>query len=289
MTGEQIPRKTSGPAEQSKPPPPARELKFPPHIQELRTQYLRIKAPLSAQRMWDRMLIEKDRERLGGDLQQAYWAHGTAGMWMKLHGVALERAVIDVAFGIGCLDQSTRDWLLREVGQRDGDSQRTVDEALLQSKLVLIDQPRQAFWNGEPIEIDWDKEAALWSLFLELCQKSKRSQAVKADDLSEKMTPSAFSTRKGRLVNHAGFPPTLAILIDSKPGGGYQLTLPQQDIRIFLVEQEDTVKEWTGSAPPVRPQELASAILPSTAPAEDALSGSVSMASATPGTTTSGP
>lgn len=229
-----------------KPSPCVEELKYPRHVQELRTQYLRIKSFDSAQRMWERLLTEKDRERLGGDLEQAYLTLATAGMWMKLRGVTLERAVVDVAYGIGCMDQSTRDWLLREIGQRHEDSQRTVDEAMLQNRLVVIEKPRQAFWNGEPFEIDWDKEPALWSLFLELCQKSKRSQPVKAEDLAEKMTPSAFSTRKGRLVNHPGFPKTMIDVVESKPGGGYQLNLQPQDIRIFLVEQEDKIREWTG-------------------------------------------
>lgn len=234
------------PQEQLKRSPCVADLKLPQHIQELRTQYLRIKPFVSAQRMWDRMLTEKDQERLGGDLEQAYQAHGTAGMWMKLRGVSLERAVIDVAAGIGFLDQSTCAWLLREVGQRYQDPERTMAEASFENKLVLTDKPRQAFWNGDQIEIDWDNESALWSLFWELCQQSKQSRPMHRDDLGEKMKRSAFTTRKGRLVNHDGFPQTLANLVDTKPDGGYQLDLPPEDIRIFMVEQEDKLTEWTG-------------------------------------------
>lgn len=229
-----------------KPLPCSEELKLPQYVQELRAQYLRVKSPAAALRMWERLLTEQDRKRLGGDLEKAYRAHSTAGMWMRLRGVSLERAVVDLAYGLGFLTESTRDWLLRELGQRFEDAQRTVDEAIIQSKLVVTEKPRQAIWNGEPIEIDWDRERALWSLFWELCQKSKRSQPVTREDLAERMSPSAFSTRKGRLVNHPEFPKTLEGLVEAKRDGGYQLDLPPQDIRIFLVEEDGKVTEWTG-------------------------------------------
>jgi hypothetical protein len=231
----------------AKPSPFADELKLPRHIQELRTQYLRVKSPAVAMRMWERMLTDKDKERLGGDLDKAYQKYSTAGMWMKLRGVSLERALIDVAHGTGFLDQVTRDWLLREVGQRYDDSQRTVDEAIFQNKLVLTEKPKQAFWNGEPIEIDWDgKDAAQWNFFWELSRKRKRSQTIDHMDIGEKATASTLSTRKGRLVNHPGFPSSLKMWIKSKKCSGYWLDLPPQDIRIFLVDEEGKNTEWTG-------------------------------------------
>ena len=223
------------------------ERKLPRYIQELRTQYLRIKSTAAALRMWERMLTEKDHQRMGDDLEQAYRAYGTAGIWMRLRGVSLERAVIDIAYGTGFLDQITRDWLLREVGQRYDDSQRTVDEAILQNKLVLIEKPKQAFWNGEPIEMEWEeKDAAQWSFFWELSKKSKRSQTVDPTDIGEKATATRLSTRKGRLVNHPLFPPSLKMWIKSKKRCGYWLDLPPHDIRIFLVDEEGKITEWTG-------------------------------------------
>jgi hypothetical protein len=231
---------------QLKPSPCVEELKLPKHVQELRTQYLRVKAVVSAERMWDRMLTPEDRIRLGGDFEQAFsQQHGTLGMWMKLRGVSAERALIDVAYGTGFLTESTRDWLLREVGEHFASGERTLDQAMFDSKLVIIEKPRQAFWNGEPIEIDWDKESAPWSFFWELCRGSRRSCPVTREDLGERMSPTAFSTRKGRLVNHESFPKTLEGLVESKPGG-YQLDLSPQDIRVFLAEQEDRITEWTG-------------------------------------------
>ena len=208
---------------------------------------MRIKSTTAALRMWERMLTDQDKQRLGGDVDQAYRAYGTAGMWMQLRGVSLERAVIDIAYGTGFLDQVTRDWLLREVGQRYDDSQRTLDEAIFQNKLVLIEKPKQAFWNAELIEMDWDlKDAAQWTFFWELSKKSKRSQTVDHMDIGETASPSLLSTRKGRLVNHPEFPPSLKMWIKSKKRSGYWLDLPPHDIRIFLVDEEDKITEWTG-------------------------------------------
>ncbi len=250
MADAQEPLKSSSPAEELKSSPPVEELKFPRHIQELRCNFLRIKAYVSAQRMWDRMLTEKDRERLGGDLQQAYHAHGTAGMWMKLRGVAIERAVIDVAFGIGFLDQGTRDWLLREVGQQYDDPQRTVDAAISAGHLVLIETPRAAFWLGNPIAMDWEKDHSLWEFLWALCERSKRSLTLTQVDLGKQVSASAVATSKGRLVNHPDFPPDLGILVESKRGQGYHLNLPPANIRIFVVEEHDVATEWTGQISP---------------------------------------
>ena len=85
--------------------------------QELQTQSLRIKPPVAATRLWERVLTEQDRQQLGGSLEQCYPRLGTAGMWMQIRRVSLERAVIEVARELGFLDQPTANWLLREVGE----------------------------------------------------------------------------------------------------------------------------------------------------------------------------
>ena len=64
---------------------------------ELDVAYQRVKPFVSAERFWRRMLSEADRRKLGGDLEKAYGRHGTAGMWMKLRGVSIQRGVLDVA------------------------------------------------------------------------------------------------------------------------------------------------------------------------------------------------
>jgi hypothetical protein len=68
--------------------------------------------------MWRRLLSPTDQKKLGGDLQKAFAKLGTAGIWAKARGTSVDRAVLDVALGIGHLSQANYDWLLREMGIR---------------------------------------------------------------------------------------------------------------------------------------------------------------------------
>jgi hypothetical protein len=83
---------------------------------ELQTQRLRIMPIASAERLWERVLTAEDRQRLGGDLALCYTRlRGTAGIWMELRGVSYERAIIEVARGLGFLRDRNAEWLLREI------------------------------------------------------------------------------------------------------------------------------------------------------------------------------
>jgi hypothetical protein len=193
------------------------------------------------------MLTAEDRQRLGGDFRRAYAElGGTVPIWRQLHGVSGERALIDVAYGLNFLTETNRDWLLRETGEQFHDSERTLDEAMSQCRLVVIERPRQVIWNGEQIEIDWYREDSLWSFFWELCQQSKRSESLRPEHVSETFTSSALSTRKGRLVNHEAFPNTMVDVVAAAPGGGYRLALQPQDIRVFMADERTLLAEWTG-------------------------------------------
>lgn len=223
------------------------ESRLPPAVREFQTQYYRLRCYASAQRMWDRMLTQEERDRLGNDLDRSYQElGGTVRIWMRLRGVSLERAVIDIACGIGFLRETDRDWLLRETGECFRDGEQMLAEAMSHSRLVVLDRPRQAYWNAERIEIEWDTEPALWSFFWELCQQSKRSDSLRPEHISEMFRPSAFSNRKSRLVNHANFPATMVDAIEAVSGEGYRLNLLPQDIRIFLADEQTVVTEWTG-------------------------------------------
>ncbi len=56
--------------------------------EEFQTAYCRIHVAISAERLWDRHLSLEDRARLGGDLETAYRARGTAGMWSFARGIS---------------------------------------------------------------------------------------------------------------------------------------------------------------------------------------------------------
>ena len=86
---------------------------------ELETAYLRIQNPAAAKRMWQRVLTEEDRQRLGDDLEECYARWGTIGIWQQAHGVSQHRAIIEVARGVNLMYPDTADWLLQEIGEYD--------------------------------------------------------------------------------------------------------------------------------------------------------------------------
>lgn len=86
--------------------------------EELKTQISRVRPFASAELMWEQMFTDADRKKQGGDLEAAWKKLGTAGMWAKVRRTSPERAVLDVALGIGHMDQAKYEWLLREMGMR---------------------------------------------------------------------------------------------------------------------------------------------------------------------------
>ena len=72
---------------------------------------------MSADRLWERVLTDEEQQRLGGNLSDAYYRLSTAGMWMELRGVSVERAIIEVAHELSFLTESNARWLLREIGE----------------------------------------------------------------------------------------------------------------------------------------------------------------------------
>ncbi len=92
---------------------------LPPKVmEELQTQYLRIKAFVSATRLWERVLTNQERQRLGGEVEGSHAKLGTVGMWQAVRGGSDARAVIDIAQALGFLDQTGYHWLLGEIGEK---------------------------------------------------------------------------------------------------------------------------------------------------------------------------
>lgn len=212
------------------------------------TAYLRVKGTAAALRLWDRVLSADDRRRLGGDLEAAYARHGGAvGMWRQLHGVSVPRAVVAVAIAIGFLDTGTGQALLRALGEDPDNPADAVEAAVASGGLVLVEAPRQAFWEGEPVEVDWARHTSLWELLWALARASKGGGVVDAFALQERdARDRKFVTkRKCRLVNAPGFPLSLADSVVSAGRGTYRLDLPPASIRVFERGAGDAVREWT--------------------------------------------
>src|SRR5690242_5650560 len=91
---------------------------FPIRVQrELKDARARISPQLSFLHLWERVLSDGERARLGGNCWLAWKTWGTIGAWMQLHGVSQMRAIVDVAVELELMTATRRRWLLREIGE----------------------------------------------------------------------------------------------------------------------------------------------------------------------------
>jgi len=216
--------------------------------EEFQTAYLRVKGTAAAEWLWDRVLTPPEREKLGGDLEVAYTQYrGAVGMWMSLRGVSIPQAVVAVATRLGFLTAEIGLSILRTLGEEPDDPSERVEAAVAAGGLVLVEMPREAYWRGEPIEIDWARHTSQWELFWALARLSKGGGVVDAFALQERKEkdPGFVRKRKCRLVNANGFPQSLADLVVGAGRGTYRLDLLPTRIRLFERGTGDVVREWT--------------------------------------------
>lgn len=221
----------------------------------------RIKDEGSAGRLWNRHLSDKDRQKLLSDpecrtllrqldckdsrapLTAVYRHYGTAGMWAALKGVSLDRAVIDVAHRLDFLSAANYEWLLREIGELS-DPEEAMEAAIAAGDLVLVERPRTAHWNGEEIDIDWNKSNASWGFLWEISRQAKAGQPIDHWTFGESASMSIVTKRKHGLVRMLDFPSDLARLICRAGRGTQTLNLPREHIRIFEESASGTLAEW---------------------------------------------
>jgi hypothetical protein len=214
-------------------------------VEEVQTAWSRIQPFMAAARLWERVLTEAERQRLGGDLVQAHRQYGTAGMWARLRGVSPPRAVVDVAHALNLMDEATRGWLLRELGEIHDDPEAAVNAAVESGALVLVERPREAYWDGWPINVNWERRSALWSFFWELCRAAKAGRPIDHTDLGSDAAPDAVTKQKSRLLRLAGFPVELGDLIQPVGRGTQRLVLPAASIRLFEFVTVESLRDWT--------------------------------------------
>ena len=215
----------------------------PQALEELRTNVLRIRPSISAERLWKRYLTPEDRTRLGGNLEAAYFRLGTAGIWAELRGVTPQRAVVEVTKKLGFLRDEDYVWLLREIGEvLEFDD--LLSHTIASGDCVLVERPREAYWNEENIEIDWSLHNALWEFIWELGYHAKIGQPIDTFNFGNKAHRDIVTKRKSRLTTMSEFPIDLSDLIECVSHGKQQLKLPPERIHIFALSGIDTLCEW---------------------------------------------
>lgn len=216
----------------------------PRALEQLITAELRIGPFASAELLWERHLLQKDKQRLGGDLSNALRQYGTAGMWARVRGVSKERAVVDVAKLIGLLSDADADWLLREIGEF-ADAEEAMLSAIADGDFVLVENPRKAHWDKCEIKIDWYKHKSVWNFLWELGRRGKEMKPVDRLTFGDQAHEDVVTKRKSRLTAMPEFPVSLADEIQVTGRGSQQLKIPVERIRIFEQIGDDALREWT--------------------------------------------
>lgn len=228
----------------------------------LTINYLRVQSLNTSYRFWNRYLSRDQQWRLKeevdeelenanrkpaadtppapsersstADFEIVYQNGGTVGMWMRLHGVTEQRAVIDLAKLLNFIDEGTQNWLLRATGEESDDPEEALEMSLERADLVLTEEPRAVYWMGKLVDVDWDRFDKMWTYFLIVCEHAKEGQPVDAASFGERHRPDNHIKRLSRLTTKiTGFPYDLGALIQTADGGRQQLNVPPQRIRIL--------------------------------------------------------
>jgi hypothetical protein len=201
----------------------------------------------SAALLWERVLSDEDRRRLGGDLKEAFKLRkGTAGMWAWLRGVSWRRAVVEVARALDMISESTARWLLRELGEVPDDAELAKENAIAAGHLVLVEIPREAYWDGKQVEVEWARQTASWAFLWQLCKWAKTGEGVDHTHFGELLDPGYVRKLKSHLKTKLGFPPDLIARIGRCGRGTQRLDLPAAQIRMFEQGPAGTLRECQG-------------------------------------------
>ena len=80
---------------------------------------LRTKPLFVADRLWNKVFLESEREQLGGNLHECYSRLGTVGMLGEVKAFSHLRALLEVGRAVGALGDVDFRWLMREIGESE--------------------------------------------------------------------------------------------------------------------------------------------------------------------------
>jgi hypothetical protein len=206
----------------------------------------RVRTVRTTERLWD-SLTPGDRLRLGDDFDAAYAKFGGAvGMWKHLRGVSTQRSVMDLAKRFSHVCEDDYHLVLRVSGEVPEEPGEIPESAMSPGHLVLIENPRAAFWSGKAITIDWFKSEKPWRYFWKLASGAKTGTPIDRFEFGEDLHHDYLTKQKCRLVNLKGFPVDLGEKIVSKGRGSQTLDLKQEHIRVIESHLIEVARELLG-------------------------------------------
>lgn len=131
--------------------------------------------------------------------------------------------------------------------RRPRDPEDVIEEKKRTTRLVLVEEPRQGFLDGEPIEEEeptvWYDRQALWEFIWELAEKAQRKRKVDRMTFSGRQDVSAGALKNRRSDLKNQIVPSLDELIVTSGTGSYSLILAPKDICLLVSNAEETLVE----------------------------------------------
>jgi hypothetical protein len=188
----------------------------------------------AAERLWERCLKPNERRSLGETFPEAVENHGDAvRIWMHVHGVSYQRAVIEVGETLGFLNAADVDWLLREGGEIPRDLDEAQSQAIARGDLVIERSSQSVYWHGQRINADWTRHRASWDFLLLACEHAMRNHPIDRLSFAGDAHEDVVTKSKSRLKGVQGFPDELINLFVVVGRGTQKLSMPSDQIHIF--------------------------------------------------------
>ena len=114
-------------------------------------------------------------------------------------------------------------------------------DAIASKKLVLVEAPRIAYWEGKSLEANWERRTKRWELLWELASSAKRKLPVDRENLSNRKSERAIRDRRSDLSKD--LPYQLDALIVPAGRYCYRLNLPPAEIALFIHDGDTELVE----------------------------------------------
>jgi hypothetical protein len=107
---------------------------------------------------------------------------------------------------------------------------------------MLIEDPRSGFWDGEPLDVEWERHTMEWELLWTLAENALMRRVVDRFILSGDKSKDAIKHRRSRLKKL--IPSELNQQIESAGRRTYQLNLNPSEIGLLRWETEEHLVDF---------------------------------------------
>ena len=94
-------------------------------------------------------------------------------------------------------------------------SESELDQALATSRLVVIEEAKQIYWQGNLIDCDFTRHDRLWRLFVMLARRANSGRSVEPNDFDTALGNSTLPNLVLRLKNHLQLPQLRSAIVSA--------------------------------------------------------------------------